>query len=102
MKVNLGSSHHTSWGPYPERLESQPSWFDRAGKLLSSPVLRFARLHALRKRPFVNAVSSHGKWAASLSDGKLREEAAELGFLLREQGFTNPLVARCFSLIREA
>jgi preprotein translocase subunit SecA len=102
MNVKLGSSHRTSWGPYPERLESQPSWFDRAGKLLASPVLRLSRLHSLPQRPFVTAVASHGKWAASLSDGKLREEAAELGFLLREHGFTNPLLARCFSLIREA
>jgi preprotein translocase subunit SecA len=50
----------------------------------------------------VSAVNSHAKWAASLSDGRLREEAAELGLRLREQGFINPLVARCFSLIREA
>src|SRR5262245_42747450 len=102
MKVKIGSSHGTSWGAYPERLETQPSWFDRAGQRLVSPFLRLAKTHSLQQRSFVRAVASHAKWAGNLTEGKIREEAAELGLQLREHGFTNPLVARCFSLIRES
>jgi preprotein translocase subunit SecA len=102
MKVKIGSSHGTSWGAYPERLEPQPSWFDRAGKRVVSPFLRLAKTHSMQQRSFVRAVASHARWAGSLTDGRIREEAAELGLQLREHGFTNPLVSRCFSLIRES
>src|SRR5438105_2694881 len=102
MKSKIGSSHGTSWGAYPERLEAPPSVFDRAVSRVGSPFLRLAKIVSTRQGSFVRMVGSHGKWAAGLSDAKLREEAGEVGGQLREQGFADPLVARCFSLIREA
>lgn len=66
------------------------------------PFLRVARTYSQRRRPFLRAVSSHSKWAASLSAARLREEAAEVGAQLRERGFASPLVAKAFSLVREA
>jgi preprotein translocase subunit SecA len=102
MKAKLGSSQGTSWGAYPERIEPAPSWFDRTARRVSNPFLRIARTHSLRHRSFVKAVSSHSKWAANLSASRLREEAAEIGVQLRERGFATPLVAKAFSLVREA
>jgi preprotein translocase subunit SecA len=102
MKLRPGSSWATHWGAYPERIEPSPSWFDRAGRRIISPLRRLARTRGLRQAAFVKAVRSHEKWAASLSEGKLREEAAELGAQLRESSFAYPLVAKQFSLIREA
>ena len=66
------------------------------------PFLRVARTYSQRRRPFLRAVSSHSKWAAGLSAARLREEAAEVGAQLRERGFASPLVAKAFSLVREA
>src|SRR5947207_7888742 len=102
MKGKFGSRHVTSWGAYPERLEPPPSWIDRAGSRAVSPFLRLAKIASVRPGSFVRTVESHSKWAAGLTDAKLREEAAEVGGQLREQRFADPLVARCFSLIREA
>jgi preprotein translocase subunit SecA len=102
MKARLGSSYGTSWGAYPERLEPNPSWFDRMGKYALSPFIRIARTHSQRRRPFVKSVASHSRWANSLSQARLREEAAEVGSQLREHGFTSALVAKAFSLVREA
>ena len=102
MKSRLGSFQDTTWGPYPERIEPVPSWFDRTAKRVSNPFMRFGRTHFQRHRSFVKTVSSHSKWAASLSQARLREEAAEIGAQLREHGFAGPLVAKAFSLVREA
>jgi len=102
MKARLGSSQGTSWGAYPERIEPTPSWFDRAGKAVTNPFLRMGRTYSQRQRPFVRTVASYSRWATSLSAARLREEAAEIGAQLRERGFAAPLVAKVFSLIREA
>ena len=91
-----------SFGAYPERLERPPSWFDRAGSRVASPFLRFARSHFLRKSSFIAAVGSHRKWAAGLAEPNIRAEAKKLGAELKEQGFTDALVAKSFSLVREA
>jgi preprotein translocase subunit SecA len=83
-------------------MEPTPSWFDRAGKVVMNPALRMARTYSQIRRTFVRAVASHAKWATSLSAARLREEAAEVGAQLRERGFAAPLVAKAFSLVREA
>lgn len=67
-----------------------------------NPILRMARTYSQRRRPFVRAVASHSRWATTLSAARLREEAAEIGAQLRERGFAAPLVAKAFSLVREA
>jgi preprotein translocase subunit SecA len=102
IKANLNSSPGASAGPYPERFEPTPSWFDRTARRVANPFLRFAKTYGRSRRSFVRAVSSHSKWATSLSQARLREEAAEIGAQLRVHGFTGPLVAKAFSLVREA
>jgi preprotein translocase subunit SecA len=98
----LGTRQGTSWGPYPERLEKPPSWFDRTGSRVVSPFFRLAKTHSLHKKAFVDAVGSHEKWAAALHDSSLRREAGTLGAQMQEEGLTDALVAKSFSLVREA
>jgi len=64
--------------------------------------MRMSKINAVRPGSFVRMVDSHSKWAESLTEEKFRVEAAEIGGQLREQGFTDAVVAKCFSLIREA
>src|SRR5882672_8543135 len=102
MKLKIGSSHTEAWGAYPERLDSPPSWLDRAGSSVASPFMRLSKINSVRPGSFVRMVESHSKWAETLTEEKFRVEAAELGGQLREKGFSDPIVAKCFSLIREA
>jgi len=69
---------------------------------VASPILRFKKVQSVRPGSFVRMVESHGKWAESLTEEKFRTEASEIGGQLREKGFVDPIVAKCFSLIREA
>jgi preprotein translocase subunit SecA len=88
---------------YPERTEPRLRWLDKAGTRVAGPFLRWRRLrHAGRGRFFAKLVASHVSWAANLNEQQMREEAAALGGRLRQHGFKDELVARCFALIREA
>src|SRR6187402_2234340 len=102
MKIKLGSSHGATWGAYPERLDSPPSFLDRAGSQVAGPFLRVSKINAVRPGSFLRAVESHNKWVETLTEEKFRVEAVEIGGQLREQGFIDSLVAKCFCLIREA
>ncbi len=102
MKVKMDSSHSSTWGAYPERLDSPPSWLDRAGSSVVSPFMRLSKINSVRPGSFVRMVESHGEWAETLTEEKFRVEAGEVGGQLRELGFTDPIVAKCFALIREA
>src|SRR5678815_2341954 len=102
MKIKIGSSHGATWGAYPERLESPASFLDKAGSQVASPFLRLSKINGVRPGSFIRLVESHSKWAETLTDEKFRIEAAEIGGQLREQGFIDSLVARCFCLTREA
>jgi preprotein translocase subunit SecA len=102
MKAKIGSSHSSTWGAYPEKLDTPPSWLDRAGSTVASPFMRLSKVTSVRPGSFLRMVESHSKWAESLTEEKFRVEAAEIGGQLREQGFADAVVAKCFALIREA
>ena len=102
MKAKIGSSHSSTWGAYPEKLDTPPSWMDRAGSTVASPFMRLSKTSSVRPGSFVRMVESHSKWAESLTEEKFRVEAAEIGGQLRDQGFPDAVVAKCFALIREA
>ena len=102
MKVKIGSSHSATWGAYPERLDPPPSWLDRAGSTVASPFMRLSKVASVKPGTFVRMVDSHSAWAESLTEEKFRAEAVEIGGQLREQGFTDAVIAKCFALIREA
>jgi preprotein translocase subunit SecA len=78
------------------------SWFDRAGSHVAGPLLRWHRGRYRRSRRFIEKVEAAGKWAATLGREQIRQAARTLGSELRRSGFTDPLVANCFALIREA
>ena len=102
MKKRIGSREGTLQRPYAERLEKPPSVFDRAGSRVAGPFFRFARVHSLRQTSLVEAVGSLEKWAAGLADSNIRAEARSVGANLQQCGFDNALIAKCFSLVREA
>jgi preprotein translocase subunit SecA len=89
-------------GAYPEREQPRLSWLDEAGDRASGPLLR--RLRAWRSRG-ARIVARTAELSAAMerrSDLELRQEAKELRLPLRREGFTEPLVARTFALVREA
>lgn len=88
-------------GAYPERAEPRLSWLDRAGSRAVGPFLRWRRSRHRADGPFAESVNAAGPWAASLGRQQICEAAARLGSEVRARGFADPLVARCFALIRE-
>ena len=86
---------------YPERIEPRLSWLDRAGSRMAGPFLRWRKLHRSVRIPFVKEVASYTSWASGLDGRQIRTAAADLGLQLRQQGFVDSLVTRCFALTRE-
>ncbi|MFC3152775.1 preprotein translocase subunit SecA [Litoribrevibacter euphylliae] len=69
-------------------------WFGRVSNLWK------CRLYPFRR--FVPKVHAEAEALTSLSDQQLKARIAELRRLLRSEGFTDPVVAKAFALIREA
>lgn len=87
---------------YPERTEPRLRRLDELGARFAGPFLRYARLSRTRRgEEFAKLVGSHASWAAGLNEEQVRAAAAELGMNLRQSGFRDESVARCFSLTRE-
>jgi preprotein translocase subunit SecA len=86
---------------YPERIEPAKSWFDRTGSTIAGPILRWRKLHEARNGSFVRQVNSYAAWASALSDQQIRQGAFDLGQQMRQNGCIDPLVTKCFALIRE-
>ena len=87
---------------YPEQLEPWPSWFDRTGRAVAGPFLRWRKLQRSMSGSFVKEVEACGAWAAALTDHQIRQAAADLGRQMRQDGFPDSLVTKSFALIREA
>lgn len=69
-------------------------WYGRVSNLWK------CRLYPFRR--FVPKVHAEAEALTSLSDQQLKARIAELSRLLRSEGFTDPVVAKAFALIREA
>jgi preprotein translocase subunit SecA len=89
-------------GAYPERNEERASRLDELGALAAGLILR--RLPTWRRpwRRIPDEVTSQAADLDDASDESLRNSARELRPRLRERGLVDPLVARCFALVREA
>jgi preprotein translocase subunit SecA len=89
-------------GFYPEKLEPRENWLERT---VRRPALWLERVHAMRKRrfdAFISAVNSIGPEFDALPLEELRTRAMQLRPHLKRDGFTDPLVARTFALVRAA
>jgi preprotein translocase subunit SecA len=89
-------------GAYPERPQVQFGWLDRAANRVDGGFRHLRRTLYSGHGEFVRAVNAYGPWAAQLSDVEIRETASALGAELRRRQFPSDLVAKCFSLTREA
>ena len=87
---------------YPERLIPHlgkvEEWVERA----AGPVARRWRGVVAGQRNWVQRVTAAGEDYASPSDADLRRAAQELRVPLLREGFSRPVVARTFALVREA
>jgi preprotein translocase subunit SecA len=89
-------------GFYPEKLEPRENWLERTAR---RPVLWLERLHAMRKGrfdAFIAAVNAAGLQYDALPLQELRIRAMQLRPQLKREGFTDPLVAHTFALVRAA
>src|SRR5262245_15956352 len=86
---------------YPERIEPALSWLDRTGSSIAGPLLRWRKLHRSMRGAFVKEVASYAPWAAGLDGRQIRLAAADLGLQMRQAGFADSLVTKCFALTRE-
>ena len=86
---------------YPEQAVERPGLLDRIADRLAGPVAR--RLHARRvlATGIAEAVRRYAPEAERLSDAGIKRAAAELRLALRRDGFTEPVVAQSFALVRE-
>jgi preprotein translocase subunit SecA len=87
---------------YPERIHARQGWFDRTGGAVAGPLLRWRKLKGSVRASFVKEVQASGPWAAGLSDHQIRQAAVDLGQQMRQRGFVDSLVTKCFALVREA
>ena len=86
---------------YPERHVPKEGWFDRHGARLVSPLLRRLRVRQCVQTTIVAQVAEQGKGLDCLTDGQLRQQAAQLRDTLRRHGLSEDLVCRAFALVRE-
>ncbi|MGH8695685.1 MAG: hypothetical protein ACREVS_04370, partial [Burkholderiales bacterium] len=86
---------------YPEQAVERPGLLDRIADRLAGPVAR--RLHARRvlASGIAEAARRYAAEAERLSDAGIKRAAAELRLVLRRDGFTEPVVAQSFALVRE-
>jgi preprotein translocase subunit SecA len=89
-------------GAYPEREEPRPGALDRFGAVLTAPLLR-RRARSWKRWAHLPALVDEAAGGLDYAaDDELRERAAAVGRELRRRGFTDPLVAQAFALVREA
>jgi len=87
---------------YPEREERSSSWLDRLETfLISGPIKVLHKIRNLRVAKFVEKVNEYEDEFRGLDDAKLLEHADIMRTLLRDQGFKDDVVSRCFALVRE-
>jgi preprotein translocase subunit SecA len=86
---------------YPERIEPPLSWLDRTGSSIAAPFFRWRKVHRSLRGAFAKEVTSYASWAAGLDGHQIRLAAADLGLQMRQQGFVDSLVTKCFALTRE-
>jgi preprotein translocase subunit SecA len=86
---------------YPERIETPPQWLDRVGSSIAGPFQRWQKLRRSIPGSFVKEVAKYGDWAAGLDERQIRQVALDLGLQMRQQGFKDSLITKCFALTRE-
>ncbi len=89
-------------GAYPERVEPQAGWLDRAASRLAGALANRVRTRARRWDRLLTPVASYGRALDDLGDHEIRVIAEDLRPGLRREGFRDDLVARSFALVREA
>ena len=100
------SAEFANGRPYAERSENEPQLHDRAAELLVGRVIRpaldrvYNPVRALGR--IVELAARHEGEMARASDPVLAERAQSMRARLRRHGFTPPLVAESFAVIREA
>jgi preprotein translocase subunit SecA len=94
--------HEAYTGAYPERRDRRPGAQGRLAFRLAGPLARRVRASRVRPGALIRAVEEAGAGVQELDAQGLREAASALRGPLRQHGFRDDLVARCFALVREA
>jgi preprotein translocase subunit SecA len=89
-------------GLYPEREETSLGKMDRFAASVGGIFAPWIRPGPERFRWIIDAVRSHRRAVAGMSDLEILEESRRLRPVLRREGFRRELVARSFALVREA
>jgi preprotein translocase subunit SecA len=88
-------------GCYPQRQHAESGFLERAIHAVSGMAHRRWSGRESRFERVIRLVEEHGAGLADLSESDLGSEVKRLRIELSRQGFTDPLVARSFALIRE-
>jgi preprotein translocase subunit SecA len=86
----------------PERKERRTSAIESTVRIITGDLKRLRRSRSGRIKDIVPLVKRHAVIIEKMSDKEMREEARQLGLEMRRKGFHDKLVARSFSLVREA
>ena len=104
--ILAGSDELATGRPYPERMEREPGFHDRAAEFLVASTLRpargWVRAPANRLRQIVDEVQRHERRLGEATDAELLTLARGMRYRLRRSGFVPAVVGECFALIREA
>lgn len=87
---------------YPERPVVKEAWHEAITRNLVGELAHPFRSRWHRYHAIVAAVNAHTAAVTRLSDQAITTQAQELGQRMRREGFTEPLVAHTFALVREA
>jgi preprotein translocase subunit SecA len=101
MQADVALRPGIAGGVYPERRAGRQRWTDRFSEAVEGAVA--LRRDGSRKRleRLVESVHRHAAGLTDDSDGKLAARAHDLRRHLGREGLTEPLIARCFAVVRE-
>lgn len=101
-----GSGRWAHGSPYAERDDAPEAWHDRMAQTLNAlclaPLRQMARFDSIDMHRVARQALALSDELDALSDSDLRTRATMLRRRLRSEGYTTPLVAQSFALVRTA
>ncbi|MDH5708671.1 MAG: hypothetical protein OEY75_06110, partial [Hylemonella sp.] len=101
-----GSGRWAHGSPYAERDDAADAWLDRMALKLKAlcldPLRQIARFDSIDMHRVARQALALSDELDALSDSDLRARATMLRRQLRSEGYTTPLVAQSFALVRAA
>jgi preprotein translocase subunit SecA len=85
----------------PEKKERRPNAVENAVLSLTGGLTRYARTRLIRPGRIIPLVRACEPAMGTLNDHGLKDEGRQVGLKIRQQGFSDDLVAQSFALIRE-